>query len=116
MTIKLATINLEVSDVGRARAFYVDALGMTEDAGRSHPPDFAYLRSAAGHLTLARRRTAAPGPDETIELGFETTELAAVQARLEAHGVAVDARAMGWGEALELRDPDARRVVVYTLA
>ena len=53
MRARLATINLQVADPERSKRFYVDVLGMAEDAGRSHPPAFVYLRSDGCDVTLA---------------------------------------------------------------
>jgi catechol 2,3-dioxygenase-like lactoylglutathione lyase family enzyme len=117
MTIKLATVNLNVSDPVRSKGFYEEALGMVEDARRSHPPDFYYLKSDGCDLTLAGRRTAGvPEPSRSIELGFEVDDIAAARARLASCGV-LDYRdkSMGWGSALELQDADGYRIVVYAM-
>ncbi len=116
MTTKLATINLQVADPQSSKRFYMDVLGMTEDARRSHPPGFVYLRSEGCDLTLACPQEAAGArPSHTIELGFEVDDIAAMKAHLAACGVR-DAReeSMGWGEAIELRDRDGHRLLVYS--
>ena len=115
MNAKLATINLQVADPGRSRQFYQQVLGMVEDTRRSHPPAFVYLHSEGCDLTLASfadAPTLAPSP--SIELGFEVREIGPMWDHLAASGV-VDTReeSMGWGEAIELRDPDGHRVLVY---
>src|SRR5579883_1343325 len=116
MKPKLATVNLEVTDVEASKRFYRDVLGMTEDARRSHPPGFAYLRSPGCDVTLASPPNAGGvTPSRAIELGFEVEDIAAVRAHLSALAIR-DYReeSMGWGEALELRDPDGHRVLVYS--
>ncbi len=116
MKIKLASINLEVADVERSKQFYAGVLDMVEDARRSHPPGFAYLRSDGCDVTLAAaREVPKAGPPRTVELGFEVDELPAMRARLASRGIE-DYRdeSMGWGSALELRDPDGHRIVVYS--
>lgn len=116
MKAKLATINLESTDPGRARQFYVDVLGMLEDVDRSHAPHFFYLRSEGCDLTIAvppdRLKTA---PCRAIELGFEVEDLPAAKAHLSANGVK-DFReeSMGWGQAVELSDSDGHRVLIYS--
>ncbi len=118
MNIRLATVNLEVADPQASKRFYVDLLGMTEDERRSHAPGFVYLRSAGCDLTLAARQGApAAGGAAPVEIGFEVDDFAAARAHLEAHGPK-DAvvQNMGWGEAIELRDPDGHRIVIYALA
>jgi hypothetical protein len=96
----------------------MDALGMIEDVGRSHPPAFVYLRSDGCDVTLATPQQAAGAqPSPTIELGFEVDDIAVMRAHLSALGIP-DYReeSMGWGEALELRDSDGHRVVIYSIA
>jgi catechol 2,3-dioxygenase-like lactoylglutathione lyase family enzyme len=115
MKIKLASINLEVADPEWSKRFYVDVLGMVEDDRRSHPPDFVYLRSDGCDVTLAKpQETSRAEPSGTMELGFEVDDVEAMKARLSAHGLG-DYReeSMGWGRALELRDGDGHRIVVY---
>jgi catechol 2,3-dioxygenase-like lactoylglutathione lyase family enzyme len=114
---KLATINLQVADPDRSKRFYVEVLGMTEDTRRSHPPAFVYLRSDGCDITIATPPEASGAqPSRTIELGFEVDDLAAMRAQLSASGVR-DYReeSMGWGKALELRDCDGHRIVIYSL-
>ena len=116
MKARLATINLEVADPQRSKRFYVDVLGMVEDARRSHHPNFVYLRSEDGcHMTIATPPEASgTQPSRTIELGFEVDDIAAMRGHLAASGIP-DYReeSMGWGEALELRDLDGHRVLIY---
>ncbi len=115
MTIKLATINLEVVDPQRSKRFYLDALGMTENERRSEPPNFVYLESASAAITLATPQNgAAAQPSRTMELGFEVDDLEAVRTRFAAHGVTgFEEQSMGWGDVLEGHDLDGYRVIVY---
>lgn len=116
MKTRLATINLQVANPERSKRFYLDVLGMAEDARRSHPPAFVYLRSDGCDVTIATPPEATGAdPSRTIELGFEVDDLAAMKAHLSALGIP-DYReeSMGWGRALELRDPDGHRVLVYS--
>ena len=117
MKAKLASINLEVADPEKSKRFYVDVLGMVEDMRRSHPPAFVYLRSDGCDLTLAIPRwTAGAEPSPTVEFGFEVDDIAAMRARLSACGITgAREESMGWGEALELRDCDGNRIVIYSL-
>lgn len=118
MKLKLATVNLEVADPQRSKRLYVDALGMTENAQRSHPPDFVYLESEGADLTLGLPANgAAAQPSTSVELGFETDDVPALQARLRALGfTGFTPQRMGWGEVIEGRDPDGHRIVAYALA
>jgi catechol 2,3-dioxygenase-like lactoylglutathione lyase family enzyme len=113
---KLASINLQVIDPQRSKRFYVDVLGMVEDSRRSHPPTFVYLRSDGCDVTLAApQESYGAQPSRTIELGFEVDDIAAMKSHLAASGIR-DHReeSMGWGQALELRDDDGHRVVIYS--
>ena len=49
MKIELHTINLEVVDPQTSKRFYIDALGMSENAQRPHAPGFVYLESAGAN-------------------------------------------------------------------
>ena len=115
MKIKLHTINLEVADPQASKRFYIDALGMTENAQRSHAPGFVYLESAGSNLTLATpQKTAAAEPSPTMEIGFEVDDLEELQARFAKQGVQGFApQSMGWAEVIEGHDPDGHRVIVY---
>jgi len=115
MNTKLASINLEVADPERSQRFYTEALGMVEDPRRSHPPGFRYLSSAGCDLTLALPAEAGPPePSRTMEIGFEVDDLEAFKRHLDASGFGgYREQSMGWGEALELLDPDGHRVIVY---
>ena len=115
MKIKLHTINLEVADPQASKRFYIDALGMTENLQRSHPPGFVYLESAGANLTLATpQKTAAAEPSHTMEIGFEVDDLKELQARFAQQDVKGFApQSMGWAEVLEGHDPDGHRVIVY---
>jgi catechol 2,3-dioxygenase-like lactoylglutathione lyase family enzyme len=113
---KLASINLQVANPERSKRFYVDVLGMVEDAERSHPPSFVYLRSDGADVTLAiPPEWSGAEPSRTIEVGFEVGDIAAMRAHLSARKVRnLREESMGWGQAIELRDPDGHRVLVYS--
>lgn len=112
MTITLATVNLESASPARTKAFYVEALGMTERVERSHGGTFFYLSSGACDLTIA---TPEQARGAGLELGFATDDLDAARARVERFQQQVVMQSMGWGDAFEARDPDGHRVIVYRL-
>jgi catechol 2,3-dioxygenase-like lactoylglutathione lyase family enzyme len=116
MRARLATINLQAANPERSKRFYLDVLGLVEDAQRSHPPAFVYLRSGGCDVTIAAPPEADGGqPSRAVELGFEVDDLAAMRAHLSAHGIRnYREESMGWGEALELCDSDGHRVVIYS--
>lgn len=115
MDIRLATINLQSRNPEDSRRFYTSVLGMAEDPRRSQPPDFFYLTSAAGHVTVAPPEGPSEGPaSSSLELGFEVDDFDGMKAKLERLGLtAPREQAMGWGRAMELRDPDGHRILVY---
>jgi catechol 2,3-dioxygenase-like lactoylglutathione lyase family enzyme len=115
MKTKLASINLEVADPERSKKFYLDVLGMVEDNLRSHAPGFVYLRSDGCDVTLAAPQAAGGAePSRTMELGFEVDDIAAMKAHLSSCGIPdFHEESMGWGDALELRDSDGHRVLIY---
>ena len=117
MNAKLASVNLEVADPQRAKAFYIDILGMTERLDRSRPPGFVYLESSGADITLATpERDDAAGPSRTMELGFEVPDVAALRTRLEEHGVTgFTTQNMAWGDVIEGHDPDGHRIIIYRL-
>ncbi len=124
----LANVNLFVRDPERARHFYVEALGLKDDA-RSAPPHFVLL-DAGGGCTLTIQAAEAVGEsldrDVTngcpVELGFElavdgadaAAALDAVCARVTAAGGLVGTpQVMGWASAVDGRDPDGYRITVF---
>ena len=88
---------------------------MELDARRSNLPTFAYLRSKTCAITLTTpHEAAAPEPSRTTEIGFETDDLPTFKELLASRGVSdAKAQSMGWGQAVELKDPDGYRVIVY---
>ena len=115
MNNKLATINIEARDLQQAARFYREVFGMSENTKRSHPPDFYYLESTAGHITLQPSRGGQPG--NTIELGFEVEDLEKVVAALAGFPLPAPVKqTMGWGNAIETADLDGHRIIAYKLA
>ncbi len=117
MPIRLATINLQAAQPERTAHFYRALFGFTPDEHRSQPPGFCYLRGPQCDLTVAATVTGeVPTRTTSLELGFETDDLEAMRRRIGDLGVPeVREEAMGWGDALELRDPDGHRVIIYRL-
>lgn len=117
MNLNLATVNLEVSDLVRSHAFYAKVLGLQEDKHRSHPPHFSYLKCPGADVTIQERQPGqAMGSTPTsMEIGFAVDDVKAWQKRLADSGVAMKPQAMGWGDAIELNDPDGHRIIIYKL-
>lgn len=113
MSIALHHVSLLIDDLARARAFYVDVLGLAEDQGR---PDLGYpgawlLLPAGLQLHLLQL----PNPDAAAQrpehggrdrhVAFVVDDLQGLQARLDAAGVAYT-RSRSGRAALFCRDPD----------
>jgi catechol 2,3-dioxygenase-like lactoylglutathione lyase family enzyme len=116
MRIRLAAVNLEVTDPQRSKRFYVDGIGMRENLQRSHAPGFVYLESDGVSVTLATREDGTPPapPSPNMELGFEVDDLDAVRARFAERGITgFVPQSMGWGEVIEGHDADGHRVIIY---
>ena len=116
MDIRLGNINLFVRDVEASLRFYAEALDLTHDVERSHPPGFALLR--AGSATITLQSAGAPGAllgqAGSVELGFEAEDLPSTRDRLTAAGAEVSPlQVMGWGSAFDARDPDGFRLTIY---
>ena len=116
MTTQLRNINLFVVDVAASAAFFAEGLGWTCDEQRSVPPGFALLQ--AGELTLTLQSPATPGAvvnqADSVELGFETDDVAGLRDRLAALGATVESvQTMGWGTACDVRDPNGIRLTLF---
>jgi predicted enzyme related to lactoylglutathione lyase len=115
---KLASVNLFTRDIERAKRFYTEGVGLEEVPDLSAPPSFVLLR--AGACTLTLQDASAPGYSdrvgESIELGFGVGDVEAAAERLRAFGAEVGPlQQMGWGTAVEARDPDGHRLNVFRL-
>lgn len=115
---RLGNINLFVRNIEQARAFYIKALGLTENVERSHAPHFVLLE--AGGCTLTLQDRAAPGAElgtaNSIELGFAVDDPEAVRNSLKDWGVMVsELEQMGWGGGFDAVDPDGHRLTLYRM-
>ncbi len=116
MATSLGNINLIVSDLARSRTFYADVLGLEVDTRRSAPPSFVLFRAGTATVTLQEAGVvgATVAPSDGVEVGFEVDDVEAVQARLAGAGVEVSpVQSMGWGRAVDARDPDGYRVTAF---
>jgi glyoxylase I family protein len=103
-------IVLHCSDVGRAKAFYTEVLGMTvyrEDDGQ------VFLHAGAQGVALFTKRDDAPltaGNDlNHLALNVAGGTYETLKAELESHGVAVGGRP-GEDHCIYFRDPDGHRL------
>ncbi len=107
--IQLGSINLIVKDIGAAEKFYVETLGLTVDQDRTNRPSFVLLRAANCMVILqeARPEDSALSP---IELGFAVDDVEAMREKL---GDRAQVQQMGWGNAIETKDPEGTRLNLY---
>lgn len=99
-------IRLRPSDLATVRDFYVNVLGLTEGARPRFPfPGFWLYGGAEAailHLAATLPESAAPLSHEKPtgqfdHIALKATDVESAKARLEAHGVAFDARPVtGW--------------------
>ena len=68
MEFKLEVVVLPVSDVERAKAFYVDRLGFTLDVDQSVPGGMRVVQSAASNIRLHASAAAVTLPDRRCRL------------------------------------------------
>lgn len=110
--IQLGSVNLVVQDIRASEQFYVEVLGLTVDAERSHRPSFVLLRAANCMIILqdAHSMGQTPNPGNAVELAFEVDDLGAMQQKLGDRAVV---QQMGWGNAIETTDPDGTRLNLY---
>jgi catechol 2,3-dioxygenase-like lactoylglutathione lyase family enzyme len=110
MDIKLELVILPVTDVDRAKAFYVDQLGFNADHDRTVSDEVRFVQltppGSACSIAIGKGLTdAAPGSVR----GMQAVIADAAQARSElaGRGVAVsDVDVQPWGEFVYFQDPD----------
>ena len=124
MSLKVKGVDhlvLRVGDPARMERFYVDVLGLTVER-RQEKIGLLQLRAGAqlvdlvdANGLLGRQGGAAPGAEgrnlDHLCLNLEDFDLAAVEAHLKAHGVAVGESGVrygagGFGVSLYLTDPE----------
>ncbi len=116
MNLRSLTPLLNVEDTPRAIAFYRDLLGFEVEMAwpEEGPPEWAMLARGAMRLMLnspddgsdSQARHARPSYADAL-LYFDTDDVAAVHARLDADGAAVGAITdQMYGRELRVRDPD----------
>lgn len=119
LTWRLELIQVPVSDVDRAKAFYVDALGFVAD--QDHQVDehlrFVQLTPAGSACSIALTTNAhemAPGSLEGLQLVVDDAD--AAHAELADRGVEVsDVQDLPWGRFVFFADPDGNRWALQQL-
>ncbi len=107
---KLGSVNITVKDMAASERFYVDVIGLTVDEERTNRPHFVLLRASNAMVILQDANALDPKPESPIEIAFQVSDLASVQAKLGAQATVQE---MGWAKALETVDPDRVRLNFY---
>ena len=114
--LRLGHVEFRVSDLGRARAFYVDLLGFVETA---HDPERIYLRGLEEreHHSLTLRRAGAPGVSHFAFRVAAEEDLDRLHGRCAQAGLPVrwiePGTEEGQGRALRVQDPSGLPVEFY---
>ena len=110
MDWKLELVTVPVSDVDRAKAFYVDQVGFNADHDHVVNEDLRFVqltpRGSGCSISIGKGLTdAEPGSLKALQLVVEDIE--AAHAHLKDNGVEVtDIDDMPWGSFVFFRDPD----------
>ena len=110
MDYKLELVTLPVSDVDRAKAFYVDQLGFNADHDHRVSPELRFVQltppGSGCSIAIGEGLTAAePGSVRGMQLVVKDIEVA--QRELAERGADVgEINDLPWGRFLFLKDPD----------
>lgn len=119
MDWKLELITIPVSDVDRAKAFYVDRLGFNADHDQQVTDDLRFVqltpRGSACSIAIGTGLTEAkPGSVEGLQMVVKDIE--AAKTELESRGQAVDQiHDLDWGRFIYLADPDGNKWAIQEL-
>ena len=110
MDIKLELVIIPVTDVDRAKAFYVDQLGFNADHDHTVSDDVRFVQltppGSACSIAIGTGLTdAVPGSVRGLQAVVDDAE--AIRAELAGRGVTVsDVEVHPWGNFVHLQDPD----------
>jgi predicted enzyme related to lactoylglutathione lyase len=116
---KLELVFVPVSDVDRAKAFYVDQVGFNPDHDHTVSPQMRFVqltpRGSACSIAIGTGlSTATPGSIDALQM--VVADIEAAQAELKARGVQVsDIQNLDWGRFVFFSDPDGNRWAVQQL-
>lgn len=119
MDYKLELVTVPVSDVDRAKSFYVEQVGFKADVDQSPSPDIRFVQltppGSACSIAIGRGLAdSAPGSAAGLQLVVPSAEQA--HAELSAKGVEVsDVQDFPWGRFVFFADPDGNRWAVQEL-
>jgi catechol 2,3-dioxygenase-like lactoylglutathione lyase family enzyme len=119
MDWKLELVGLPVSDIDRAKAFYVDQMGFVADHDHTVSEEIRFVQvtppGSACSVAFGRGiSNAEPGSLDALQLVVDDVEQA--RAELVARGVEVsDIEVLPWGSFVYFRDPDGNAWSVQQL-
>lgn len=119
MDYRLELVTVPVSDVDRAKSFYVEQIGFTADVDQSPSPDIRFVQltppgSACSIAIGTGLADATPGSVAGLQLVVPSAEQA--HAELSGRGVEVsDVEDFPWGRFVFFADPDGNRWAVQEL-
>ena len=119
MDWKLELVAVPVSDIDRAKSFYVDQVGFNADHDHSPTEDIRFVqltpKGSACSICFGKGiTTAKPGSVEGLQLVVSDIEDA--HDSLQKNGVDVsDIQDLGWGRFVFFADPDGNRWAVQQL-
>jgi catechol 2,3-dioxygenase-like lactoylglutathione lyase family enzyme len=119
MDWKLELVIIPVTDVDRAKSFYVDRVGFHADHDHTPTPEirFVQLTPPGSACSIAFGRgltTAKPGSVEGLQAVVADIEVA--HRELSSHGVAVSPiQDLDWGRFVFFSDPDGNKWAIQQL-
>jgi len=119
MDMKLELVAVPVTDVDRAKAFYVEQVGFTPDHDHHVSDDIRFVQltppGSACSITIGKGVTsAAPGSVEGLQLVVDDAD--AARAELAGRGVQVSGvQEFPWGRFVFFADPDGNKWAVQQI-
>jgi predicted enzyme related to lactoylglutathione lyase len=119
MDMKLELVAVPVSDVDRAKAFYVEQVGFHADHDHTVSDEIRFVQltppGSACSITIGKGVTSAsPGSLEGLQLVVDDAD--AARAELAGRGVEVSAvQEFPWGRFVFFADPDGNRWAVQQI-
>ena len=119
MDFKLELVAIPVSDVDRAKAFYVEQAGFNADHDIEVSDEIRFVQltppGSACSITLGKGITDAP-PGSVQGVQMVVSDIEAAHAELSQRGVEVsDVQVFPWGSFVFFADPDGNRWAVQQL-
>ena len=118
MDWKLELVTIPVSDVDRAKAFYVEQAGFVADHDHvvSDTMRFVQLTPPGSACSIAIGTGVTDLPPGSAQVQLVVADIAAARAELDARGVEVsDVQTFDWGSFVFFADPDGNRWAVQQL-